>query len=186
MPLSLTMRALLLAMRVTGGKPLNEMTVPEARQSTQARIRKSRNPVRVASIADRAIPGPAGAIPIRIYSPEGVGPFPLVIFFHGGGFVVGGLDNDDEICRSLCHGAGCVVVSVDYRLAPEHKFPAGPDDCLAATRWAAEHAAAVQRRRDPDRAGGRQRRRQPGSRDRNADSRRGRAALCAVSFSSTP
>ncbi|MCB0183107.1 MAG: alpha/beta hydrolase [Caldilineaceae bacterium] len=141
MPLSLTMRTVLLAVRVTGGKPINEMTIPEARRATQARIRRRRKPVPVASIADRVIPGPAGAIPIRVYTPAGRGPFPLVVFFHSGGFVVGGLDNDDEICRSLCHGADCIVVSVDYRLAPEHKFPAAPDDCLAATRWAAKHAA---------------------------------------------
>ena len=140
MPLSLTMRTVLLAVRVTGGKPINEMTIPEARRATQARIRRRRKPIPIASIADRTIPGPAGPIPIRLYTPEGPGPFPLVVFFHGGGFVVGNLDNDDMICRSLCHGADCVVVSVDYRLAPEHKFPAAPDDCLAATRWAAEHA----------------------------------------------
>ncbi|MCO5246775.1 MAG: alpha/beta hydrolase [Anaerolineae bacterium] len=140
MPLSLTMRTVLLAVRVTGGKPINEMTIPEARRATQARIRRRRKPIPIASIADRTIPGPAGPIPIRLYTPEGPGPFPLVIFYHGGGFVVGDLDNDDMICRSLCHGADCVVVSVDYRLAPEHKFPAAPDDCLAATRWAAEHA----------------------------------------------
>ncbi|MCB0246313.1 MAG: alpha/beta hydrolase, partial [Anaerolineae bacterium] len=134
------MRTVLLAVRVTGGKPINEMTIPEARRATQARIRRRRKPIPIASIADRTIPGPAGPIPIRLYTPEGPGPFPLVIFFHGGGFVVGDLDNDDMICRSLCHGVDCVVVSVDYRLAPEHKFPAAPDDCLAATRWAAEHA----------------------------------------------
>lgn len=141
MPLSLKMRAVLLMARATGGKPLNELPVPEARQATVMRIRKSRTAAPVAGIVNRAIPGPAGDIPIRIYTPEGVGPFPLLVYFHGGGFVVGSIDGSHDLCRTLCWGAGCTVVSVDYRLAPEHKFPAAPDDCLAATRWAADHAA---------------------------------------------
>ena len=141
MPPSLTMRALLLLMRVTGGKPLNELPIPEARKAALAQIPKRRKSMPLADITNRTIPGPAGDIPIRIYAPQGQGPFPLVIFFHGGGFVVGNLDTADEMCRTLCWGADCVVLSVDYRLAPEHKFPAAPDDCLAATRWAAAHAA---------------------------------------------
>src|ERR1700758_3481683 len=80
---------------------------------------------------------------IRIYTPHGAGPFPLLVFFHGSGFVLLSLDTHDGMCRNLCAGAGCVVVSVDYRLAPEHKFPAGIDDCLHATRWAAVHAAEL-------------------------------------------
>jgi acetyl esterase len=139
------MRALLLLTRVTGGKPLNELPVPEARQAAsglnRTQIPKRRKAMPLADVTNRTIPGPAGDIPIRIYATQGQGPFPLVIFFHGGGFVVGDLDTADEICRTLCWGAGCSVLSVDYRLAPEHKFPAAPDDCLAATRWAAAHAA---------------------------------------------
>jgi acetyl esterase len=87
------------------------------------------------------IPGPGGDIPARVYTPQGQGPHPVLMFFHGGGFVVLDLDSHDYICMRLAAGAACVVVSVDYRLAPEHQFPAGPDDCLAATRWAAAHAA---------------------------------------------
>jgi acetyl esterase len=143
MPLSLKMRAVLLMARLSGGKPLNELPVAEARQATALRIPKSRTSVPLASIADRAIPGLAGDLPIRIYNPEGVGPFPLLVYFHGGGFVVGSIDGADLICRALCWGAGCIVVSVGYRLAPEHTFPAAPDDCLAATRWAALHAAEL-------------------------------------------
>jgi acetyl esterase len=75
--------------------------------------------------------------------PKGEGPFPLMVFFHGSGFVVCDLDTHDGMCRNLCAGAHCVVVSVDYRLAPEHKFPAAPDDCLAATRWVAENASGL-------------------------------------------
>ena len=80
---------------------------------------------------------------MRVYTPEGRGPFPLVVFFHGGGWVLGDLDTHDPMCRALCSGADCVVVSVDYRLAPEHRFPAAPDDALAATRWVAAHAAEI-------------------------------------------
>lgn len=96
--------------------------------------------VPLASVVDRSIQGPGGALPVRVYTPVGKGPFPIVVFFHGGGWVVGDLDTQDMICRGLCHGAGSLVVSVDYRLAPEHKFPAAVDDAFAATRWAAEHA----------------------------------------------
>jgi acetyl esterase len=142
------MRAVLLLTRVAGGKPLNELPVAEARQAALAQIPKRRKAMPLADVTNRIIPvcagdapGPAGDIPIRLYAPQGQGPFPLVIFFHGGGFVVGDLDTADEMCRTLCWGAGCSVLSVDYRLAPEHKFPAAPDDCLAATRWAAAHAA---------------------------------------------
>jgi acetyl esterase len=100
--------------------------------------------VSVAAGEDRVILGPAGAagdLPARVYTPEGRGPFPLVVFFHGGGWVLGSLDTHDPFCRALCSGAGCVVVSVGYRLAPEHRFPAASNDALAATRWVAAHAA---------------------------------------------
>jgi len=97
----------------------------------------------VAAVEDRLIPGPAGDVPVRVYTSQGRGPFPLVVFFHGGGWVLGDLDTHDPFCRSLCAGAGCVVVSVGYRLAPEHRFPAAVDDALAAVRWVAEHAAEV-------------------------------------------
>lgn len=140
MPTSLKMRALLLTMRLVNGKPLDKRTVAEARKVSNKPIPKFRAAAAISSASNRTIPGPAGEIPVRIYTPEGKGPFALVVFFHGGGFVVGSLDSYDDLCRTICHGSGCVIVSVDYRLAPEHKFPAAVDDCLAATRWAAEHA----------------------------------------------
>lgn len=99
--------------------------------------------VPLASVADRSIPGPAGSIPIRIYTPVGTGPLPVLVYFHGGGWVVGDLDTQDMICRGLCHGAGCLVVSVDYRLAPEHRFPAAVDDAYAAVQWVSCHAAEI-------------------------------------------
>jgi len=100
-------------------------------------------PEAVAGLEDRLIPGPAGAIPVRIYRPTGNGPFPLLVFFHGGGFVLCDLDTHDSTCRALCNEAGAVVVSVAYRLAPEHPYPAAPEDCFSATCWAASHAHSL-------------------------------------------
>jgi acetyl esterase len=97
----------------------------------------------VHAVADRAIPGPDGDVAVRIYTPAEGGPLPALVFFHGGGFVTGDLDSHDALCRALANGAACVVVSVDYRLAPEHKFPAAPEDCFAGVRWVARHAAAL-------------------------------------------
>lgn len=101
------------------------------------------NPTPVAAVEDQTIAGPGGALGLRIYRPEGNAPAPLLVFYHGGGWVIGDLDSHDELCRQLCAGAGCVVVSVDYRLAPEAKFPAAPEDCYAATLWAVHNAAAI-------------------------------------------
>ena len=83
----------------------------------------------------------AGDVPARVYRPRGDGPFPVVVMFHGGGWVIGDLTTADCQCREVCRGVGAVVVSVDYRLAPEHRFPAAAEDCYAATRWTAAHAA---------------------------------------------
>jgi acetyl esterase len=83
----------------------------------------SGEPEPVANVENRVIPGPAGDIPVRIYTPSGNGPFPLLVFFHGGGWVICDLDTHDEICRSLTNQATCIVVSVDYRLAPNTNFP---------------------------------------------------------------
>ncbi|MBD0274145.1 MAG: alpha/beta hydrolase, partial [Acetobacteraceae bacterium] len=94
-------------------------------------------------MAERSIEGPGGPLKVRVYTPEGAEPFPLLVFFHGSGFVLCSLDTHDGMCRNLCAGSDHVVVSVDYRLAPEHRFPAATEDCLAATRWAAAHAAEL-------------------------------------------
>ncbi len=100
-------------------------------------------PEAVASVENRTIPGPAGEIPVRVYTPQGKGPFPGLVFFHGGGFVLCNLDTHDGVCRSLANAAGCAVVSVDYRLAPEHPYPAAPEDCYAATQWVAKNGAEL-------------------------------------------
>src|SRR3954454_7706999 len=121
----------------------NTLSVPQARAQYEGRIRLMASPAVVDAVREQVIRGPGGALRLRIYRPSGKGPFPLLAFFHGSGFVLCSLDTHDGICRNLCAGAGCVVVSVDYRLAPEHKFPAGLGDCLHATRWAASHAAEL-------------------------------------------
>ena len=117
-------------------------TLPIAQARAQAKLGypNRKEPVPVGEVRNLNIPGPGGALALRIYSPAVQGPSPVVVFFHGSGFVILDLDTHDDICRRLCVGAACVVVSVDYRLAPEHQFPAAPDDCLAATRWVAAHA----------------------------------------------
>jgi len=97
----------------------------------------------VARVENRTLPGPAGKIPVRIYAPSQQRGLPALVYFHGGGFVICDLETHDGTCRSLANAIGCIVVSVDYRLAPEHKFPAGPEDCYAATRWVAEKGAEI-------------------------------------------
>jgi acetyl esterase len=92
-------------------------------------------------IENRTVPGPGGALPVRFYSPGSDGPLPVIVFFHGGGWVAGDLDTHDAVCAALAHRADAIVVSVDYRLAPEHVFPAAADDAFAATCWVVEEAA---------------------------------------------
>ncbi|MFC4425083.1 alpha/beta hydrolase [Deinococcus navajonensis] len=99
-----------------------------------------RRPVTVAAVRDLHVPGAEGALPARLYTPPGEGPFPLTVFFHGGGFVAYSIETHDQLCRELCAGAASVVLSVEYRLAPEHPYPAGVNDAWAALAWAAAHA----------------------------------------------
>jgi acetyl esterase len=124
--------------------PTHTLSVADARVQMAARAIPGLRIPDVASVVNRDIQGPAGSLPLRIYTPRGNGPYPIMVFFHGSGFVVCDLDTHDAMCRNLCVGTGSVVVSVDYRLAPENKFPAAPDDCLAATRWAVDNAGALQ------------------------------------------
>ena len=124
------------------GPPLHHLLPVEARKATEAMRATTGEPERVAKVEDRTFRGPAGNLPVRIYTPDGRGPFPVLVYFHGGGWVVGSIETVDASCRSLANLAGCIVVSADYRLAPEHKFPAAADDCYATIRWAALHAAS--------------------------------------------
>jgi len=129
--------------RGTGVPATHTLPVAVARTQYEARIALMAPPAEIAGLREHTIDGPGGPLRIRLYTPRGTGPFPLLVFFHGSGFVLCSLDTHDGMCRNLCAGAGCAVASVDYRLAPEHKFPAAIDDCLHATRWAAAHAAEL-------------------------------------------
>ncbi|MDP7201750.1 MAG: alpha/beta hydrolase [Dehalococcoidia bacterium] len=124
------------------GLPPNHTVSPQ-----QARINMNSRPQsagpEVARVEDRAIPGPGPDVPVRIYTPDGRGPFPVLVWFHGGGWVVGDLDTADGTARRLTAQTGCVVVSVDYRLAPEARFPAAAEDCYAVTQWVATNAAGI-------------------------------------------
>ncbi len=128
---------------VQAGTPMSEQTPEEARRAFQALtdLRDPKMTIPVASTEDRTVPGAAGDLRARVYRPEGEGPFPTVAFFHGGGFVIGDIDSHDNVARALCAHLPAVVVSVDYRLAPEDPFPAGVDDAVAVTRWLLDHLA---------------------------------------------
>ena len=140
--------AAVLEMLANSGTPMSMVdgTPEQAREGFRAMTVGMRDPATLApvrSVEDGTIPGPAGDVPVRTYRPDVDGPVPTIVFFHGGGFVIGDLDTHDDHARLLCHDIEAVVVSVDYRLAPEHPFPAGFEDCLAATRWAADHIAEL-------------------------------------------
>jgi acetyl esterase len=138
----------------TSTPPLYTLSLAEARAADLADIRAaSGGGEPVGAVADREIPGPGGPLPIRIYHPsaqhEAEPARPALVYFFGGGWTLGTLDTCDAICRSLTNAAGCVTVSIQYRLAPEHPFPAAIDDCYAGISWVSEHAAELGV--DPDR-----------------------------------
>ena len=144
MPLSPQAQVFLEHMKKMGFIYTPDLTVDRAREMLQAIQAGRPAPEPVARVENRTIPGPGGPLPIRIYSPQGSGPFPILVFFHTGGWQVGDLDSQDPLCRRLTNLTPCIVLAVDYRLAPEHPFPAAPEDCYAATRWAATHATQFQ------------------------------------------
>jgi len=134
-------KAFLDQLAAMGGRPLHELTPAEARSmALPPDLAGAAQPVH--HVDDRRIPGPRGPILVRLYTPGPAAKRPALIYFHGGGFVLGNLDMCDRPCRTLANLAGCVVVSVEYRLAPEHKFPAAVDDAYAVTRHIIEHGAA--------------------------------------------
>ena len=144
MPLDQQARAYLDAVIALGGKPPREMTPPEWRaQMLERRQQFAVAAQPIARVEDRTVPGPDGDIPIRVYRPDAEGPLPILVWYHGGGWVIGSIETHDNTCRALANLTPCIVVSVEYRLAPEARFPAGPEDCYAATRWVAEHGAEL-------------------------------------------
>lgn len=143
MPLHPDAQAFLEQRDAAGARPVEELSVAEARAQSVRLIYLQGRPQSVAHVEDREISGPRGPIPIRVYSPDGSGPWPMLVFFHGGGWVLGNLETVDIGCRQLTHAIGCLVVSVNYRHAPENPFPAAAEDAYAATAWAAANAAAL-------------------------------------------
>ena len=133
-------KALLTAIEVAGEPAITELPLDVSRMQIERAYARMKIPLKpVASVQNMVIPAPCEEILIRIYTPSGTGPFPVIVFFHGGGWVLFHPDSYDPVCTHLCEGAECIVVSVDYRLAPENKFPAATDDCLAANRWIFEN-----------------------------------------------
>ncbi len=143
MPLDPQAKLLIDQMAAMGTPALHAMSVSEARAFIDTMRAFNGDVEEVAHVAGVTIPGPGGDIPARLYRPASQTPLPLVVYYHGGGWVIGSLDSHDGVCRTLANAAGCAVLAIDYRLAPEHKFPAAVDDCYAATAWAVANAAAL-------------------------------------------
>ena len=140
-------RALLDFIEARGIPPTHTLSPAEARAFYRDR-RAATQPEapQVAQVRELKAEGPHGAIPVRLYRPLGAAAdaaLPVLVYFHGGGWVIGDLDTHDVLCRSLANGAGCAVASIDYRVGPEHRFPAAVDDVLAATRWVRREAASL-------------------------------------------
>lgn len=140
MPLDPQVRALLDAAAARGAPPTHTLPVEEARAAPMLGHDPAVPLEAVASVEERAIPGPGGAQRLRVYRPIGQGPLPILVYIHGGGWVLCSLQTHERECRALARQAECLVVSVEYRRAPEHRFPAAVDDCLNALRWVFEHA----------------------------------------------
>ena len=140
-------RALLDLMAQRGVPPMHTLTPAEARRMyLERRSFTQPDAPAVGDVHELRADGPHGNIALRAYRPSGAAPdarLPGLVYFHGGGWTIGDLDTHDVLCRELANGAGCAVVAVDYRLAPEHRFPCAVDDCLAATRWVHRHAGAL-------------------------------------------
>lgn len=143
-------KALLDQMAAMGAKtptPTHTLSPAEeqaaARQSYREIIPLAGKPEKVFQVENRQIPGPSGNISVRVYIPQKSDNLPILMFFHGGGFTTGDFDTHDTPLRALANRTDCIIVAVNYRLAPEHPFPAAPEDAYAATKWVAEHAAEV-------------------------------------------
>jgi acetyl esterase/lipase len=145
MPLDPKAKKMLDMLSLGGRLDAARLDLDSRREGMRKLMRIAGARVEVGGVEDRALPGPGGPLKVRIYTPVGksAGPWPGLVFFHGGGLVAGNLDTHDGLCRSLAAAACCRTVSVDYRLAPEHRFPAAIEDACAATAWIAAHAAEL-------------------------------------------
>ena len=138
MPLDPNVAAFLQFVEAAGYPPVAEGSVEQARTGLHTLMVELRDPATLAVVASATDATVADGVPVRVYRPAAEGPGPTIVFLHGGGFVIGDLDTHDGICRLLCRDLGAVVVSVGYRLAPEHRFPAAVEDCYGALRWVAD------------------------------------------------
>ena len=138
-------RALLDLIASSGIPPTHTLSPADARRFYRERRAFTQpDPPPLPEVRDLAADGPAGPIPLRLYRPRtDAGALPVLVYYHGGGWVIGDLDTHDVLCRELALQSGCAVVAVDYRMGPEHRFPAAVDDCVAATRWVRANAAAL-------------------------------------------
>ena len=143
MPLDPEAQKLVDALAALNLKPVEDSTPAEARESIRARTAALGPFEDVAAVADHLVPVTGGEIAVRVYSPGGPGPHPVLVFYHGGGWVIGDLYTHDGICRSITNAAGCMVASVDYRLAPESRYPVAAEDSYAALVWIVENAARL-------------------------------------------
>ena len=136
--------AALKAMEAMDLPALNTQTPEAARAAAkESRARAPRHLEEVASVRDTTIPGPAGSLPVRIYTPSNSTDHSLILWFHGGGWVLGDLDNEDPACRVIANATNSVIVSIDYRLSPDVRFPEPVEDCYAGLVWASEHASEL-------------------------------------------
>lgn len=126
-----------------GLPPKRALDPPAARRDLEELLADRGDPVPIETVRDTAVPGPDEAIPVRIYRPEGEGPLPVLVYYHGGAWVRGSIETHDPLCRRIAARAGCLVASVEYRLAPEHPFPAPLTDAYAAAEWVAEYGASI-------------------------------------------
>ncbi len=147
MPLDSQVQAVIDFVVASGRPPLSTLTPAAAREVAKVMFTAfAREPEAMAAVEDSSLPGPAGAIPVRLYRARGTSRdqvLPVMVYFHGGGFVIGNLDSHDRVCRTLANRAGCTIVAVDYRLAPEHPFPAAVADAWAAVEGVRARAGGL-------------------------------------------
>lgn len=154
MPLDPLARTFLDESLASGMMPVDSMSVEEARRASAEMFATMPPGEAVAGVSDLRIPGPVGDTRMRVYTPFGEPPFPIFVYLHGGGWVLGGLDETDAGCRAIANATQCIVVSVDYHLAPEYKFPSPAEDAYHATKWIAENGARLGGNGSPIAVGG--------------------------------
>src|SRR5262245_5690231 len=132
MPLDPQCKVIIDLVDSTGGFELTMDTPPQQVRDFMTSMAGLPSEIACAHVEDRSIPGPHGDIPVRIYRPEGDAPKPTIVYYHGGGWVIGSIETHDDTCRGLADAVDALVVSVDYRLAPEHTYPVPVEDCFAA------------------------------------------------------